>query len=431
MAGGAVALGDYDNDGLTDLLLTSPNGSFLYQNLGSFRFKPVPLQTGEQVGHWGTGATFVDINNDGHLDIYICCQYLLPNLLYINQGDGTFVESAKAFGLDYQGTSTSMIFNDIDLDGDLDAYLLTNIYIRTIVKGWELIELVDSTVIVPKTIQGFGIIQKPDGTPIRIRTGEKDVLFLNKDNTHFEDISEAAGLSGLHVGLAANWWDYNEDRYPDVYVSNDYFGQDYLYRNNQDGTFTDVTREALPHIPWFSMGSDVADINNDGLLDCIASDMSGTDHYKQKVGMGDMEKDAWFLSSSDPQQYMRNAVYLNTGGDHFMEAAFLLGLANTDWTWTVKFADLDNDGFNDLFVTNGMTRDYFDSDLLDQEKLIDKPAELKAFWDKQPIREDSNLVFRNEGDFTFNNMSEPWGLDLEAASFGLAMADLDNDGRPG
>ena len=159
MAGGAVALGDYDNDGLTDLLFTSPNGSFLYQNLGSFRFKPISLQTGEQVDHWGTGATFVDINNDGHLDIYICCLHLSPNLLYINQGDGTFVESAKAFGLDYKGASKSMIFNDIDLDGDLDAYLLTDRHIQNSIKSYEWIELVDSTIIVPKGYQGYGIIQ--------------------------------------------------------------------------------------------------------------------------------------------------------------------------------------------------------------------------------------------------------------------------------
>jgi hypothetical protein len=189
-----------------------------------------------------------------------------------------------------------------------------------------------------------------------VPAGQFDHLYRN-DNGHYVDVSMESGIGEFpYYGLSAIWWDYNDDGWPDLYVANDYMGPDHLFRNNgldDNGviTFTDVVDETLPHTPWFSMGSDYADINNDGRIDFLASDMAGSNHYRDKLSMGSMSgpnSDAWFLNFPNPPQYMRNALYLNTGTDRFMEVAYLTGLAKTDWTWTVKFGDLDNDGFEDV-----------------------------------------------------------------------------------
>ncbi|MFP6901505.1 MAG: VCBS repeat-containing protein, partial [Opitutales bacterium] len=201
-----------------------------------------------------------------------------------------------------------------------------------------------------------------------------------------------------------------------------------LYHNLGNGTFEEIARKILPHTPWFSMGADVADLNNDGLLDLMGSDMAGSDHYKSKMGMGDMEKDSWFLTTSSPRQYMRNALYVNAGGGRFLEAAFLAGLANTDWTWSLKFADLDNDGFVDLYGTNGMTHDQINSDLVAQADALKSPEEKAAFWRKTPPKRDPNFAFRNLGDLRFVPVASEWGLDFEGVSYGAAFADFDGDG---
>ena len=244
----------------------------------------------------------------------------------------------------------------------------------------------------------------------------------------FTEVSKASGISGCDFGNAVVWWDYNNDGWPDIYVANDYFGPDRLYRNNGNGTFTDMARETLPHTPWTSMGADIGDLNNDGLIDLIATDMSGTTHFKRMVDMGDMEKSGWFLDLPEPRQYMRNAVYLNTGMNRFMEAAFLTGMANTDWTWSVLFGDLDNDGWQDVFVANGMTRDWMDNDLAMKAKTL-PPADFTKFWNSQPVRADLNMAFRNSGDLSFKNVAKEWGLEHAGASFGAALADLDGDGN--
>ena len=192
--------------------------------------------------------------------------------------------------------------------------------------------------------------------------GQEDILLRNERGS-FRSVNREAGITGHGIGLAATWWDYNRDNRPDIYVSNDYKGADQLYRNNGDGTFTDVVEEICPHVPWYSMGADVGDINNDGWIDLFASDMSGTSHYRQKVSMGDMSDDAWFLDLARPPQYMRNAMFVNAGGGRMLEAAKMAGISSTDWTWSPKFGDLDNDGLLDLFVANGMSRDFMDSDL--------------------------------------------------------------------
>ena len=435
---GGVCLGDYNGDGLADVYLTRPiNGNRLYRNLGNFRFKDVTEHAGVGAEQkWANGATFVDIDNDGDLDLYVC-EYFYPNRLHINQGNGKFIERASDFGLDFNGASIMAAFADYDLDGDLDVYLLTNggtpysrkmttqqlgTSERTIREGkWRISE---------DLREQYDILERPDGQQLRIIAGQYDHLYRNNGDGTFTDVSSEAGISGNHLGLSVQWWDYNNDRLPDLYVANDFWGPDHIYRNNGDGTFTDIADTAVPYLPWYSMGSDAADINNDGLLDFMGSDMAGANHYKSKVAMGDMAKDAWFLDSAQPRQYMFNALYVNSGKNRFMEAAQLAGVANTDWTWTVRFSDLDCDGWVDLFITNGMTRDFFNSDLrIEAEKLggSDTPAG-REFWSKQPLKRDSNLAFRNLGDLRFAPVGPAWGLAKESVSFGAAVGDLDGDG---
>ena len=194
------------------------------------------------------------------------------------------------------------------------------------------------------------------------------------------------GIDGTDEGLAASWFDYDRDGWPDLYVANDFYGPDRLYRNVEGKRFEEVTNSVLPHIPWFSMGTDVGDINNDGWPDLMTSDMAGSDHYKSKMGMGDMEDSGWFLRSSNPKQYMRNSLYLNSGNSRFLEIAQQAGVANTDWTWSVKFADLDNDGWLDLIGTNGMMQDRTNSDLLNQAKDLKTKEEKTKFGKNFQLR---------------------------------------------
>ena len=354
VTGGGVCLGDYDNDGLTDVFLTQPfKGNRLFRNLGGWKFEDVTATAGLANEHlWGTGASFGDLDNDGDLDLYVC-GYDCENRYYVNQGDGTFVESAAKAGLNYRGASIMIAFADYDLDGDLDAYLCNNHIDSPEPPLWKYSKDDSGMPIVPAELKGIAKpLYRPDlKDGMLIPAGESDRLYQNNGDGTFTDVSAKAGIFDEDFGLSCTWWDFDHDGDPDLYNANDFYGADHLYRNNGDGTFTDVNQQALPHTPWFSMGTDVADINNDGLLDFMASDMQGTTHYKQKISMGDMQ--GWFLETAMPRQYMRNALYVNTGTQRFQEAAFLAGVASTDWTWSLKFADLDNDGRDDLYVTNG------------------------------------------------------------------------------
>ena len=436
-SGTGVAIGDVDGDGLPDLYFTVyDQGNRLYRNLGDWRFEDVSevsQVTGE--GRWCGGASFVDIDNDGDLDLYVCV-YGESNLLYVNQGDGVFVEQAKEFGLDFDGASVMMSFADYDRDGDLDGYLVTH---RLKQRPHHLLpkstrEAVDRgileidqearrVVVRPNFSEYFELMDKGEGRVELIIAGQRDRLYRNDGENRFSLVSDAAGIRGFGIGLAASWWDYNSDGWPDIYVSNDYKGADQLYRNNADGSFTDVARESLPHVPWFSMGSDSADLNNDGHLDFLASDMSGRDHFTQKMGMGEMGKNRWFLMRSNPQQYMRNALFLGTGTERLLESAYLAGLANTDWTWSPKFGDFDLDGRVDLFVSNGMSRDFMNSDL---SASIRSRDDVK--WRETPVLKQSNLAYRNLGGLSFESVEKQWGLDLSSASYGVALSDLDRDG---
>lgn len=434
--GGRVAVGDFDGDGKPDLFLTRPfGGSQLYRNLGDWKFENATTAAGlgEDMA-WGTGAAFADVNGDGSLDLYVCC-YNSPNRLYLNDGKGHLRETAGPAGLDFTGNSVMMAFSDIDNDGDLDGYLLTNrlhdvpgipeqpTEARNFLKREGNTFTMD-----PKLKEYWDVLSFTPGEFMVTPAGQYDRLYRN-DGTgadgvpKFTDITKAAGVMDNGQGLSATWWDYDNDGDADLYVANDFFWPDHLYRNNGDSTFTDVAPALLPHTPWFSMGSDVTDLNNDGWLDLMASDMAGSNHYKDKMGMGDMDRNVAFLEQPVPRQYMRNAVYLNGGGGGaFMECAHLLRVAGTDWTWSVRFADFDCDGWTDLYVTNGMTGDFMNSDLVAEANLKGKTV------DSAPIKKDVNLAFRNLGDLKFENVSKSWGLDLAAVSFGAAMGDFDGDG---
>ncbi|HEX2476249.1 MAG TPA: VCBS repeat-containing protein, partial [Lacipirellulaceae bacterium] len=433
--GVGVAIGDVDNDGLPDVFLACPTkGGQLFRNLGGFRFDDITAKCGlapALAGMWATGCTFVDIDGDGNLDLYVC-GYNTKNKLFINSGGARFTDQARRYGLDYLGASVMMAFSDYDGDGDLDAYLLTN-YLRPDADEKFQVEIYGGKPTIPENFRQYRDILMPPpghGAPKIIEAAQYDFLYRNDGNATFTDVTVESGI-GRHNfhGLSATWWDCNSDGLPDLYVANDYFGPDHLYVNNGDGTFTDRIRGLLPHVPWFSMGADSADINNDGLLDFIATDMSSTARERAHVTMGELSTDSWFLDFAQPRQYMRNALYLNSGADRFMEISNLAGVASTDWTWTPKFADLDGDGWADLLVTNGMVRDFQNSDLKNANRAAAASAKSPHdFWERQaPLRE-RNLAFRNTHDCRFEDVSSAWGFDHLGISLGAACADLDVDG---
>ncbi|MFO1498517.1 MAG: FG-GAP-like repeat-containing protein [Verrucomicrobiota bacterium] len=433
-----VCIGDYDQDGWPDIYLTHYNqGNHLYRGLGSWHFQDVTLKANVGGGgRWCCGATFVDIDNDGDLDLYVCV-FNGPNLLYLNAGDGSFQEAAQGFGLNFSGASVMMAFADYDHDGFLDGYLVTHrlavgvdhrlpgtssaAFQRAIIRttGPGKVE------VNPAYSELFGLIPKASGRSELIIAGQADYLYHNDGKGHFSVVNDRAGIRGHDIGLAACWWDYNDDGFADLYVSNDYKGPDRLYRNNRDGTFTDVAPTVLPHVPWSSMGVDVADIDNDGRIDLIATEMAGSTHYRRMTINGDLPRERWFLSFGEPRQYQRNALYLNTGTERVLEAACLAGLEATDWTWSAKFADMDNDGWMDVFVANGMSRDFVNADSLASMR---ERGRASSQWHTRPVLREENLAFRNRGDVRFDNVGRAWGLNQLSASFGAAFADLDRDG---
>jgi hypothetical protein len=430
--GVGVCMGDYDADGRTDVYICDSSfGGSLYRNLGDFRFENVTERAGlKEADHWSTGASFVDVEGDGDLDLYVC-GFECPSRLYVNQGDGTFVERAKEFGLEFDGSGTVMTWADYDRDGDLDAYLVTNF-----LPPEEEIEYrltVDSAgrPTVPRQYQEYhSTIAMPNNEYGVVEAGQYDHLYRNNGDGTFTDVTDEAGVRANYKGLAATWWDYNDDGLPDLYVANDFYGPDHLYRNAGDGTFVDAAKTALPHMPWFSMGCDLGDVNNDGLIDFVGSDMAGTTYYRERMTTGDMEDDAWFMETADPPQYMRNTLYVNTGADRMMEAALLAGVAATNWTWTFKLVDLDLDGRLDLYATNGMNRDWENSDHHRaglKQGPPNSPAYDKYWVDLPPLAE-ADMAFRNRGDLRFEDVSAVWGIDHTSVSYGAAFGDLDNDG---
>jgi enediyne biosynthesis protein E4 len=393
--GTGVAIGDYDGDGRPDIFVVSKTeGCRLFRNLGNYRFEDVTAKAGvgAEPGVWNSGATFVDLNNSGRLDIYVC-RTNAPNLLYVNQGDGTFKEEAHAYGLDVVDSSVMAAFCDYDRDGALDLYLATNI---------------------------LNAQTHPNG--------QRGYLFHNNRNGTFTNVTETAGITGETQSHSATWWDYDNDGWPDLYVANDYGAPDRLYHNNRDGTFTDVLSQVAPRTSFSSMGADLGDVNNTGLIDFIVADMAATNHQKDQHSLADArgrtEED---LVSPTPKTHW-NALLLNTGTGRFMEGAHLEGVAATDWTWCPLLEDLDNDGRLDLFITNGFPRDP-GVDVIRRSMAAESPAERIRIMYDSPMQAERHLGLRNLGDYQFEDDSTAWGLDQKGVSFGAAVGDLSGDGN--
>ena len=394
-----IAVADFDGDGWMDIYAISKNGpSALYRQVAPYKFYNTAPAAGvaiDQEPTSNTGCTVVDINHDGWPDIYVC-RYDQPNLLFINNGgDGTFTESAKAYGLDVKDASVHAVFADYDRDGFLDLYLVTNI---------------------------LDFSKAPQG--------RRHYLFHNNGNNSFTDVTTKSGIWGLSQGHTALWVDINHDGWPDIYVANDFETPDRLYLNKGDGTFADVIDERLPHVTYFSMGADAGDLNNDGLVDLFITDMRDRNHAEFMTGMEEIGRGLWEIErvSELIPQYMWNAVYLNTGTDHFAEVAHLTGMDATGWTWSARFGDLDNDGRLDAFVTAGMIRNFIDADLVDKQNVAPSLAARANVWKNSAPRKEATLAYRNLGDLKFEDVSAAWGLDRTAVSFGCALADIDGDG---
>lgn len=432
---GGICTGDFDGDGLTDFYVTSTHGgNRLYRNLGDFHFQDVTQDVGlDDKEFWGTGATFVDIDNDGDLDIY-ACGYRRPNRLYINErGESDnqvhFTEQAHRYGLAFDGASMTMAFADIDHDGDLDGYLATTALSPPPGTKFKVRFEGKKPVVLDELQEYWQLVYLPGDRAHRTESGQFDHLYRN-DGQHFTEVTKQAGIDGPYFTLSATWWDYDDDGSPDLYVANDFMGPDFLYHNEGDGTFTDVAKENLPHIPWFSMGTDVADVNNDGRMDFLATDMSARTHYRESITRGNIAKADWFFEVADPRQYVRNALYINSGAGRMIEAAYLAGMASTDWTWNPRLADFDNDGRVDLYVTNGVVRDTMNTDLGDYADSHFAPGSpgWARFWAEQSMQKERNVALRNLGDLKFEDVGAAWGLDRTGVSFGAATADFDNDG---
>jgi enediyne biosynthesis protein E4 len=395
--GTGIAIADYDGDGRPDVFVVAKTGpNHLYRNLGDFRFADVTARVGVAGpgGAWQQGAAFADVNNDGRPDLYVC-RFNAPNLLFINQGDGTFTEEAAVRGLALNDASGMGAFCDYDRDGWLDVYVQTNV---------------------------LDAERRPNG--------QRDHLYRNNRDGTFADVTDRAGIRNETQGHSATWWDFDEDGWPDLYVANDFKDPDQLYRNNRDGTFTDLLSLVVPHTPHSSMGADFGDLDNDGHLDLLVADMAATtrekDHRGQakiRAGLAEDEKHPEIAP-----QYMRNALLLGTGGGRMMEAAQLAGLAATDWTWTVRLEDLDNDGRLDAWFTNGMVRELHGHDIIQRMMGRESMGERMRIMKATPVLAERHLAYRNLGDLRFEETGAAWGLAKTGVGFGSAFGDLDGDG---
>ncbi len=426
--GSGVAIGDFDNDGRKDIYLTGTNiDNRLFRNVGGFKFEDVTDAAGVDgringANVQSAGASFADIDNDGDLDLYVC-NMGARNLLYINQNDGTFLEQANSRSASYLGASKQASFCDYDRDGDLDFYLVT--YQDEIFKD-PVVRMPDGKLALKKGAEEYAQVINEH----KEKAGELDLFFRNEGDGTFKNIRDEVGIHGYDANLACVWIDYDDDGWQDLYVGSDFKQADHLYKNNRDGTFTDVLGDSVRRTSWFSMGMDAGDLNNDGLLDLIVGDMADPDHYGQKVNMGDMSVSGWFLTWGHPRQFMQNCVFINAGNGRLMEHAAITGLAKTDWTWSIRTVDLDNDGMLDVFFTNGHSRDNMNADLPEQLKKLRTQGKEKEFEFvmQMPRRNDTNMVFRNEGNLKFASKGSEWGLDHTGISHAASFADLDGDG---
>jgi hypothetical protein len=413
--GGGVALGDLDNDGLTDVYLTgNMAGDRLYRNQGNLRFTDLTRPAGIQKQNlWTTGVTMADVNNDGYLDIYVCRsgdRGFRHNLLYINQGNFTFEEQARQWGVNDNGYSTQATFFDYDLDGDLDLYLVNH----SIKFNFNQEE-----------------IFKSKYTP---EPAEADQLYRN-DGSHFTNVSQTAGIQRFAFGLSATVSDLNDDGYPDIYAASDFFEPDFLYLNQQDGTFKECLSQSIGHTSFSSMGSDIADYNNDGLPDIVVADMRAKDHYRYQANMVGMTRHKFsrMLKEGYHYQYMQNTLQLHRGVTAegipvFSELGQMAGISDTDWSWSTLLADLDNDGWKDLLITNGIRRDIQNKDAWTRIQEQPSPPSFLEVQEQFPVARLQNYTYRNNQQLGFTDVSSRWGINFSGFTNGAAYGDLDNDG---
>lgn len=420
--GGGVAVIDINNDGLQDLFFAgNMTGDKLYLNKGKMKFKDITQEAGFKSGTWSTAVSVADVNNDGFLDLYVG-KFILSdpnkrqNHLYINNGDLTFTEKAAKYGINHNGHCTAVNFFDYDKDGDMDLYVGNQPFVSRHTKYNKNLK-----------------INKIDFT---------DRLYRN-DGGKFTDVTHEAGITNYNFTLSATVGDLNNDGWLDIYVASDYEEPDYYFINNGNGTFTNQIHTAMRHISNFSMGVDIADMNNDGWMDIYIADMAPADNYRSKANMSGMNpKKFWGLALNGYHyQYMFNTLQLNNGNGTFSEIGHLAGVAQTDWSWATLFADFDNDGDKDLHVSNGQPRDTRNKDYEIERKAFmdslanaarargEKPSiNSMLLIDMAPFEKLTNYLFVNNGDLTFEDKAIEWGMPEKTWTQGGAYADLDNDG---
>ncbi|HLA52389.1 MAG TPA: VCBS repeat-containing protein [Flavitalea sp.] len=428
--GGGVGIGDINNDGLADVLMTSNMGeNKLYLNKGNLQFDDITAKSGiKQDSMWSTGIVMADINNDGWLDLYVCNSGNMhngnrKNKLYINNRNLSFTESAASYGLDISSYATQASFFDYDLDGDLDCFIIANS---------------------PMPVNTLGYTNKRDllakDWPVKefVRDGG-DHLYRN-DNGKFAEVTKAAGIHGtlMSFGMGASVGDINNDGYPDIYVANDSYERDYLYVNQKDGTFKDDLENCMKQISFSSMGADMADINNDGYPEIFTTDMLPEGDYRLKT-LGAFDNVDLYRNKVKLgfyHQFMKNCMQLNNGNGTFSEIANFSDVDATDWSWGALIFDADNDGFNDLYVCNGVNRDvtnldfmnFFANDVVQKMVLTRKKDNVEEVLKHIPVNPVANKAYRNDGKLHFEDAGDQWGLSEKSFSNGAAYGDLDNDG---
>ncbi len=420
--GGGVALGDINNDGLIDIYLTANQGANkLYLNKGNFTFEDITEKAGVSgTKAWSTGVSMADVNGDGWLDIYVCNSGDVKgdnkeNELFINNGDLTFSEKAKEYGVADRGFTTHAAFLDYDKDNDLDLYILNNSY---------------------QAIGSFNL--RKNERPKRDSLGGDKLL--RNDNGHFTDVSEEAGIYGslIGFGLGVTVGDINKDGWSDIYISNDFFERDYLYLNNGNGTFKETLTEQMKSISGASMGADLADINNDTYPDIFVTEMLPADNARIKTvtTFENWDRYQYNLGNGYFHQFTRNMLQLNNGNNTFSEIGRLCNVEATDWSWGALMFDMDNDGFKDIFVSNGIYQDLTNQDYLQyvsneevvRSVITDRNVDYKKLVELIPSTPVSNFAFHNEGNLSFKNTAREWGLGKPGFSNGSAYGDIDNDG---
>lgn len=416
--GGGVGIGDINNDGLSDVYLSSTQGKDkLFINKGKMRFEDISEKAGiDKYDGCKTGINIIDINQDGWKDIYVARAGWSKkpadrtNLLFINNQDGTFTESAAKYGLNDSNCSVQSVFFDYDKDGDLDMYLTNHpqIFNEPMVN----------------------LIAKTKNPPVE----STDKLYRNDGNNHFTDVSKEAGIMNYGYGLGMIAADFNNDNWTDLYITSDFAPRDLYYINQKDGTFKEALTDHFAHSSYFAMGVDMVDINQDQSLDLFIDEMLAADNKRQKTNMAPMDMERFNILTENGfyYQYMRNSFFINNGEGYFSDVAPYSGIDKSDWSWSCLFGDYDLDGDDDLLIANGWLKDTQDKDFSKKtNKLAEKTNNKLSFQDVTKMLKSTKLVnyaFEYEGDLKFKKVSKEWGFDFKGFSHGMATGDLDNDG---